>query len=77
MGSEMCIRDSPHPVLDENTWSRVGWNPFRGRELVGWTQVTVVGGTPVFQRTSETGPKGEILVEPGAVGEPLIMTPWR
>ena len=57
-----------HPVLDENTWTRVGWSPFRGRELVGWTQVTVVAGVPVFERTPETGHKGRVLVQPGAVG---------
>lgn len=66
-----------HPVLDENTWTRVGWSPFRGRELVGWTQVTIVAGVPVFERTPETGHKGRVLVQPGAVGEPIVMTPWR
>ena len=45
-------------------------------DLVGWTQVTVVAGVPVFERSPETGPKGRVLVEPGAVGTPLIMTPW-
>ena len=63
-------------VSDEHTWTRVGWNPFRGRSLVGWAQVTVVAGVPVFERSTETGPKGALLVEPGSVGEPLVMTPW-
>lgn len=67
---------NPVTVEDANAWSRVGWNPFQGRALVGWAQVTVVGGVPVFERTSSTGPKGRLLVEPGSVGEPLIMTPW-
>ena len=43
-------------VQDENSWSRVGWNPNRGRELTGWTQL-VVGGVPVFQRNHKTGQK--------------------
>ena len=65
-----------HEVKDEHAWSRVGWNPFHGRHLVGWAQVTVVSGVPVFERTPETGPKGKILVEPGSVGQPILMTPW-
>ena len=65
-----------HEVNDEHAWSRVGWNPFHGRHLVGWAQVTVVAGVPVFERTPETGPKGKILVEPGSVGQPILMTPW-
>ena len=65
-----------HEVKDEHAWSRVGWNPFHGRHLVGWAQVTVVAGVPVFERTPETGPKGKILVEPGSVGQPILMTPW-
>mgnify|MGYP001007945058 CR=1 FL=1 len=63
-------------VEDQHSWSRVGWNPFRGRDLVGWAQVTVVAGIPVFERTEATGPKGKLLVKPGEVGEPLLMTPW-
>ena len=64
-------------VEDKHTWTRVGWSPFNGKELVGWTQVTIVGGVPVFERNEKTGPKGTILVEPGSVGEALVMTPWR
>jgi dihydroorotase len=64
-------------VEDEHTWTRVGWSPFTGKELVGWAQVTIVGGVPVFERNAKTGPKGTILVEPGSVGEALVMTPWR
>ena len=66
-----------HTVRDENAWSRVGWNPFRGMELTGWPVLTVVDGVPVFQRNKETGPKGEILVEPGSVGRKIVMMPWN
>jgi dihydroorotase len=69
--------NKPQTVEDEHSWSRVGWNPFRGRDLVGWAQVTVVGGVPVFERTEETGPKGHLLVEAGEVGSPIVMMPWR
>ncbi len=63
-------------VADEHTWTRVGWSPFSGKELVGWAQITIVGGVPVFERNNETGPKGTILVEPGSVGEAIVMNPW-
>lgn len=64
-------------VEDKNTWSTVGWNPFVGKKLVGWPILTVVAGTPVFERNEQTGPKGRCLVEPGQVGKPLVMTPWN
>jgi dihydroorotase len=64
-------------VKDENSWSKVGWNPFAGQNLVGWPVLTIVDGVSVFERNSETGPRGEILVEAGEVGRPLIMMPWN
>ncbi|HIB59948.1 MAG TPA: hypothetical protein EYO42_05380 [Candidatus Poseidoniales archaeon] len=63
-------------VRDENAWSRVGWNPFRGRILKGWPVLTIVAGIPVFKRDEQTGTKGELLVLPGEVGEALLMSPW-
>ncbi len=63
-------------VEDEHSWTRVGWNPFRGRTLVGWPMVTVVAGVPVFERTPATGQKGTILVKPGETGQPIHMSPW-
>ena len=62
-------------VVDENSWSRVGWNPFNGRKITGWPVVTIVAGIPVFHRNDVTGPKGELLVNSGDAGEALIMTP--
>ena len=64
-------------VEDKNSWSRVGWNPFQGVSLTGWTQVTVVAGIPVFERSEDTGQKGRLLVSPGEVGEPILMSPWH
>ena len=64
-------------VEDKNSWARVGWNPFRGRELTGWPVLTVVEGTPVFERSPVTGQKGRLLVEPGSVGKPILMSPWN
>jgi len=64
-------------VKDENSWTRVGWNPFRGRSLSGWPVLTIVAGIPVFERTDATGPKGRLLVKGGEVGEAIIMSPWK
>ena len=64
-------------VEDKNSWTRVGWNPFRGRELTGWPILTVVDGIPVFERSPVTGQKGRLLVEPGSVGKPIVMNPWN
>ena len=64
-------------VVDENTWTRVGWSPFRGQKLVGWPQITIVAGIPVFKRNQSTGQKGKLLVEKGQVGTPIVMTPWQ
>jgi len=63
-------------VDDANAWSRVGWNPFHGRSLIGWPSWTVVDGVPVFERSERTGDKGEVLVEPGETGRALVMLPW-
>lgn len=63
-------------VDDAHSWSRVGWNPFHGRSLVGWPVWTVVDGVPVFERSERTGPKGEVLVAPGTTGRALVMLPW-
>ena len=65
--------NNSHPVKDSNCWTKVGWNPFAGKELVGWPQVTIVSGKPVFERTRGDFDKGKILGNPAAVGSPLIM----
>ena len=69
--------DDSITVDDANAWTTVGWNPFHGRELVGWTRLTVVSGTPVFERNNATGPKGRCIVGPGQIGKPLVMMPWN
>ena len=60
-------------VKDENAWTKVGWNPFIGRDLFGWPIMTLVSGTPVFERDLATDPKGSILVSPGQTGTALKM----
>ena len=64
-------------VEDKNSWARVGWNPFRGKSLVGWPVVTIVAGVPVFERTPSTGQKGQLLVQPGETGTAIEMTAWK
>ena len=59
---------------DDNAWTKVGWNPFNGRELFGWPIMTLVSGTPVFERDLVTNPKGNILVSSGQTGSALKMS---
>jgi dihydroorotase len=42
--------DRPHPVRNEEVFSRSGWSPYAGRELVGWPLYTIVNGNIVFDR---------------------------
>ena len=76
---DIVLVDMNHSAVveDKNSWTRVGWNPFRGRELTGWPVLTVVEGFPVFERSAGTGQKGRLLVKPGSVGKPLLMEPWK
>ncbi len=38
----------PQPVRREDLLAKCGWSPFEGWQLVGWPQVTVVGGQVVY-----------------------------
>jgi dihydroorotase len=42
--------DDTKPVRNEEVFSRVGWSPYEGRELVGWPVYTIVGGRVVFDQ---------------------------
>jgi dihydroorotase len=64
-------------VKDDLSWTRVGWSPYAGKELVGWPVLTVIEGIPVFERNQITGQKGKLLVEAGTVGKPILMGPWK
>ncbi len=57
--------DQPHPVLNEEVFSKTGWSPYAGRELVGWPIYTIVGGQIVFEKGS---------IRPGVHGQPLAYT---
>ena len=40
--------NTPKPVRNDEVFSRAGWSPYEGRELVGWPVYTIVGGNVVF-----------------------------
>ena len=65
---------TPHQVKDSNCWTKVGWSPFVGKELVGWPQITIVSGIPIFERPVGKKHKGLILANAEIVGDPLIMS---
>ncbi len=51
-----------HPVLNEEVFSRSGWSPYVGRELVGWPVYTVVNGRVAFdQGAIRKGATGKAL----------------
>ncbi len=60
--------DRRHPVRDEEVFSRAGWSPYTGLELVGWPVYTIVGGQVVF----ESG-----RIRPGVYGKPLTFSQPR
>jgi dihydroorotase len=79
MDGDVVVVDMNREIVvdDENSWTRVGWNPFHGRSLVGWSHLTVVDGIPVFARDASSGDMGRLLAEAGTVGSPLVMMPWN
>jgi len=48
--ADITIVDIDHakPVRNEEVFSRVGWSPYAGRELHGWSLYTIVNGRIVF-----------------------------
>ena len=49
-------------VRDEETFTKVRWSPYHGRELTGWPQYTIVNGRIVFDRGT---------IREGVFGKPL------
>ena len=49
-------------VRDDETFTKVHWSPYSGRELTGWSEYTIVNGRIVFERGS---------VRDGVFGKPL------
>jgi len=42
--------DARRVVRDEDTFTKVRWSPYRGREITGWPLCTIVNGCVVFER---------------------------
>ena len=58
-------------VQDSDTWTRVGWTPFAGRELTGWPMYTIVDGQVVHKRVAGGPLRGTAVAAPGSAGRPL------
>ena len=58
-------------VHDTDTWTRVGWTPFAGKELTGWPIYTIVDGRVVHKREIGGSLRGISLARPGSVGSVL------
>ncbi len=44
----VCNMDKYRPVKNEEMFTKVGWSPFAGQELVGWPTFTIVGGQVAY-----------------------------
>jgi len=58
--------DTRKLVRDEDTFTKVRWSPYAGRELTGWPSYTIVNGRVVFDHGR---------VRDGALGQPLRFEP--
>ena len=54
--------DTIKPVRNTETFTKVKWSPYAGRELTGWPVYTIVGGNIVFDQGR---------IRPGVLGKPL------
>ena len=54
-----------------DTWTRVGWTPYAGRELTGWPIYTIVDGTVVHMREAGGPLRGMPMALPGSTGKAL------
>jgi dihydroorotase len=54
--------DTRKPVRDEETFTKVRWSPYAGRELTGWPGFTIVNGRVVFDHGR---------IRNGVLGQPL------
>ena len=56
-GCNLVDLENYSTVKDENSWTRVGWNLFRGKELTGWTVLTIVDGIQCLNVLRSPGKK--------------------
>ena len=58
-------------ISDSDTWTRVRWTPYAGRELTGWPVYTIVDGRVVHKREIGGSLRGISVAQPGSVGRVL------
>lgn len=58
-------------IQDHDTWTKVGWTPYAGRELTGWPMYTIVDGNIVHKRQINGPLKGIPVTLPGSTGRLL------
>ena len=63
--------DTRRIVSDSDTWTRVGWTPYAGREITGWPIYTIVDGKVVHKRKVGGDLRGVPIAQPGTVGRAL------
>jgi len=74
---DLCVVDPKMrtTVSDDDVWTKVGWTPWAGRDLVGWPVLTVVEGVPAFSRSGPVWSRGDQLLSPGSTGGLLPSAP--
>ncbi len=58
-------------IQDSDTWTRVGWTPYAGREMTGWPIHTIVDGRVVHSRERGGSLRGTAVATPGSAGRAL------
>ena len=58
-------------INDSDTWTRVGWTPYAGRELTGWPIYTIVDGKIVHKREPSGPLRGVAVAGPGSAGRAI------
>ena len=63
--------ETSRTITDSDTWTKVGWTPYDGMELVGWPRYTIVDGEVVHKREVDGSLRGVPVAPPGSVGRAL------
>lgn len=63
--------ETSQTITDSDTWTRVGWTPYDGMELVGWPRYTIVDGEVVHKREVGGELRGTPVASPGSAGRVL------
>jgi len=63
--------ETSRTITDSDTWTKVGWTPYDGMDLVGWPRYTIVDGEIVHKREVDGSLRGVPVAPPGSVGRAL------